>query len=257
MCNGDTVVLAREHEPDEIAKLVGFHGSITPRRDGDPADLLHRPAMTGPKTDVPPLARTPVFGAALALGVALSAFSAGYGYERDELYFRMLPPAWGYIDQGPLTPLIARGMRDVLGDQTWTVRIAATLATMATVVVIALLTREFGGGRAAQALAAWGFAFAAYPMILGHTLLTATVDMPVWPAVVLFIVRAVKRAEPRWWLAAGAVAGVSLYNKLLVAVLLIALVVGPARGRPAPAAVVTVGGARGALDRLRRRRCPT
>ena len=182
--------------------------------------------MTGPKTDVPRLARTPVFGAALALGLALTVFSAGYGYERDELYFRMLPPAWGYIDQGPLTPLIARGLRDVLGDQTWTVRIAATLATMATVVVIALLTREFGGGRAAQTLAAWSFAFAAYPMILGHTLLTATVDMPVWPAVVLFIVRAVKRAEPRWWLAAGAVAGVSLYNKLLVAVLLISLVVG-------------------------------
>jgi 4-amino-4-deoxy-L-arabinose transferase-like glycosyltransferase len=182
--------------------------------------------MTGPKTDVPRLARTPVFGAALALGVALSAFSAGYGYERDELYFRMLPPAWGYIDQGPLTPLIARGLRNVLGDQTWTVRIAATLATMATVVVIALLTREFGGGRAAQSLAAWAFAFAAYPMILGHTLLTATVDMPVWPAVMLFVVRAVKHAEPRWWLAAGAVAGVSLYNKLLVAVLLIALVAG-------------------------------
>ncbi len=182
--------------------------------------------MTGPKTDVPQLARTPVFGAAVALGVALSAFSAGYGYERDELYFRMLPPAWGYIDQGPLTPLIARGMRNVLGDQTWTVRIAATLATMATVVVIALLTREFGGGRAPQTLAAWSFAFAALPMILGHTLLTATVDMPVWPAIVLFVVRVVKRAEPRWWLAAGAVAGVSLYNKLLVAVLLIALVVG-------------------------------
>ncbi len=29
VCNGDTVVLAREHEPDEIAKLVGFHGSVT------------------------------------------------------------------------------------------------------------------------------------------------------------------------------------------------------------------------------------
>ncbi len=182
--------------------------------------------MTRPKTALPQFARTPVFGAALALGVALSVFSSGYGYERDELYFRMLPPAWGYIDQGPLTPLIARGLRDLLGDQTWTVRIAGTLATMATVVVIALLTREFGGGRAAQTLAAWGFAFAGYPMVLGHTLLTATVDMPVWPAVMLFIVRAVKRDEPRWWLAAGAVAGVSLYNKLLVAVLLIALVVG-------------------------------
>ncbi|MGH8860218.1 MAG: glycosyltransferase family 39 protein, partial [Jatrophihabitantaceae bacterium] len=76
------------------------------------------------------------------------------------------------------------------------------------------------------ALAAWGFAFAALPMILGHTLLTATLDIPVWPAVVLFVVRAVKRDEPRWWLAAGTVVGVSTYNKLLVAVLLAALVLG-------------------------------
>jgi hypothetical protein len=29
VCNGDTVVLASEHEPDEVAKLVGFHGSVT------------------------------------------------------------------------------------------------------------------------------------------------------------------------------------------------------------------------------------
>ena len=181
---------------------------------------------------VPPLARRPVFGAALAVGVVLSAFSAGYGYERDELYFRMLRPAWGYVDQPPLTPLIARAMRALLSDATWAVRIPATLATMTAVVVVALLAREFGGGRGAQALAAWGFGFAALPVILGHTLLTASIDLPVWPAVVLFVVRAVKRAEPRWWVAAGAVAGISMYNKLLVAVLLVALGVGLAAVGP-------------------------
>ena len=181
---------------------------------------------------VPPLARRPVFGAALAVGVVLSVFSAGYGYERDELYFRMLRPAWGYVDQPPLTPLIARAMRAVFTDATWAVRIPATLATMTAVVVVALLTREFGGGRGAQALAAWGFGFAALPVILGHVLLTATLDMPVWPAVVLFVVRAIKRAEPRWWVAAGAVTGLSTYNKLLVAVLLVALAAGLAAVGP-------------------------
>jgi 4-amino-4-deoxy-L-arabinose transferase-like glycosyltransferase len=181
---------------------------------------------------VEPFARRPVFGAAVAIGVLLSVFSAGYGYERDELYFRMLRPAWGYVDQPPLAPLIARAMRNVLTDATWAVRIPATLATMTAVVVVALLTRELGGGRAAQTLSAWGFAFAALPVILGHALLTATLDMPVWPAVVLFVVRALNRSEPRWWLATGAVVGVSLYNKLLVAVLLIALAVGLAAVGP-------------------------
>ena len=51
-----------------------------------------------------PLARGPVVAAMLALGALLVATSNTYGYHRDELYFRMLDPAWGYVDQPPLTP---------------------------------------------------------------------------------------------------------------------------------------------------------
>jgi 4-amino-4-deoxy-L-arabinose transferase-like glycosyltransferase len=182
--------------------------------------------VTSTEHVVPRLARGPVFGAALAVGVLLTVFSSGYGYDRDELYFRMLHPAWGYVDQPPLTPLLARGFSALFADATWAIRIPATLATMTSVLVVALLTREFGGGRSAQTLAAWAYAFAAIPIIMGHGLLTSTIDLPVWPAVVLFAVRAVLREQPQWWLAAGAVVGLSMYNKLLVAVLLVALVVG-------------------------------
>ena len=167
-----------------------------------------------------------MFGAAITLGVLLTIFSAGYGYHRDELYFRMLPNAWGFVDQPPLTPLLAHAFSALFADATWAIRIPATIATMTSVVVVALLTREFGGGRAAQTLSAWGYASASIPLIMGHALLTSTIDLPVWPAVVLFIVRAVLREQPRWWLAAGALVGLSLYNKLLIAVLLLALAVG-------------------------------
>ena len=180
----------------------------------------------GESTDVRPgFARLPVLSAAAAMAVLLTAFSDRYGYHRDELYFRMLHPAWGYVDQPPLAPLLARTFSSLV-DSAWAIRIPATLAAVGSVVLVALITREVGGGRLAQALAAWGYAFAAMPLLMGHELLTSTLDLPVWPAVLLFVIRAQLRGQPRWWLAAGAVVGVSMYNKLLIAVLLLALAAG-------------------------------
>ena len=161
----------------------------------------------------------------LAMVVVLSLFSNGYGYHRDELYFRMLDLRWGYVDQPPLTPLLAH-VFGTLSDNPWAIRIPATLAAAGSVLVLVLITRELGGTAAAQGLCAWGYAFAAVPLIFGHVLLTSTLDLPVWSAVLLFVLRAQLRAQPRWWLAAGAVVGLSLYNKLLIAVLLVALALG-------------------------------
>lgn len=98
---------------------------------------------------LPPFARGPVFGATVAVVVVLTAASVGYGYDRDELYFRMLRPAWGYVDQPFLTPLIVHGTSQLV-DTVWAVRFPGTLFVAASVVVVALLTREFGGDRAAQ-----------------------------------------------------------------------------------------------------------
>jgi hypothetical protein len=163
-----------------------------------------------------------------AMATVLTVFSNGYGFHRDELYFLMLRPAWGYVDQPPLAPLLARLSADLAGPEPWAIRLPATVAATAAVLVVALVTRELGGDRGAQALCAWGFAFASVPMISGHVLTTATLDLPVWPAVVLFAIRAQQRRQGVWWLAAGAVAGLSTYNKLLVAVLLVALAAGVA-----------------------------
>ncbi|MEP6629360.1 MAG: glycosyltransferase family 39 protein, partial [Lapillicoccus sp.] len=181
-----------------------------------------------------PVAWRPVGAAMAVLAVLLTVTSAGYGYHRDELYFRMLPPQWGYVDQPPLTPVLVQAM-SALADQVWAVRLPATVFAVVTVLLVALVTRELGGGRLAQGLAAWGYAFAAFPLAFGHVELTSGLDGLAWVAATLCVVRAIgvaERGEPRWWLAAGAVVGAATANKLLIALLVVSLAVGLAAVGP-------------------------
>lgn len=165
----------------------------------------------------------PILAAAGALALALALLIGRYGYHRDELYFRLLPPAWGYVDQPPLTPALARTMT-ALADQPWALRTPALVFAVASIVVVALITREVGGSRLAQGIAAWGYAFGTMTLAFGHVLLTSSLDLVVWPLVLLAVLRAVLR-DPRWWLLAGVVIGLSTYNKWLI-IMLVAGVVG-------------------------------
>ncbi|MEV4758682.1 glycosyltransferase family 39 protein [Micromonospora sp. NPDC049559] len=185
-----------------------------------------RPGAGGASGGLAPVAWRPVGAVTALLAALLLATNGGYGYHRDELYFLMLRPAWGYRDQPPLTPLLAR-LTDVLSDGSlWALRLPATICVLIAVLLAALLARELDGGALAQTLAALGLGTAAGTLIFGHVLLTATVDLAVWLAVILFAARALLRDEPRWWLAAGAVVGFGLYNKLLVVLLLVGFGVG-------------------------------
>lgn len=191
------------------------------------------------RPDRSPLARGPVLGAAAAATGILVATSGGYGWHRDELYFRMLEPAWGYVDQPPLMPFLVRTLTSVLADETWAVRLPSAVAIGAAVVVVALLTRELGGGRSAQTWAAWSVAVAPGPLVVGHLAVTAPVDLLAWLLVTLCAVRALLRPAPAWWLAAGAVGGLGTYDKWLLGLLAMSglvglLAVGPRRELRSP-----------------------
>jgi len=159
-------------------------------------------ARAGPGLVRDPLARVPVITAMVALLIVLAVLAPEYGYHRDELYFRMLPPAWGYTDQPPLTPLLARAAIAVFGDSVVALRVVPLICAVASLPVLALITREVGGSRRAQALTAWGMAGATLTLQFGHLLLTASLDLVVWPAALLCAIRAVTREDGRWWLVA-------------------------------------------------------
>ena len=205
--------------PDAAVPSPPAEAAAAPRNSAAPV------APSASLAPLAPLARGPVIAAMLTLAALLAATSNAYGYHRDELYFRMLDPAWGYLDQPPLTPLIARTLASIV-DEPWMLHLPALLAAVAAVFVAALIAREVGGARRAQALAAWTAAAAAFPLIFGHVLLTSSIDLVVWPLVCLFAIRALLRHDGRWWLVVGLVAGLASYNKLLVAVLLAGLGVG-------------------------------
>ena len=72
-----------------------------------------------------------VVGIAAAHVAVHLAFSARYGYHRDELYFLATARhlAWGFVDQPPLTPAVAWLAQALFGDSLVGLRLLPVLAT--------------------------------------------------------------------------------------------------------------------------------
>ena len=114
----------------------------------------------------------------LAVTVLLLAVSARYGFHRDEFYYLASGrhPAWGYVDNPPLTPALARWQAALFGVSPTALRVVPALAIGLCVVLTGRLARELGGDRFAAAVAAACTAGAAFPLATGHMLSTSTID---------------------------------------------------------------------------------
>lgn len=171
-----------------------------------------------------------VWATALAVAALLVAVGNRYGFHRDELYFvaagRRLD--WGYVDQPPLTPLVARLLDALPGELSPLVlRVPSALITAGLVLTAAALAGGLGGGRFAKAFAALAVGGSGFFLGVGHLLSTTTVDTFLSAVMLLLVVHILGGGDRRWWLAVGAVVGVGMLNKytigLLVATLLVAL----------------------------------
>jgi hypothetical protein len=170
----------------------------------------------------------PLCALAASLSVILIVFAGGYGYHRDELYFleagRHL--AWGYADQGPLTPLLAHLMDELSPGSLTILRLPSALMAGATVLIAGLSAYELGGGRRAQVIAGASTAVASVVLVAGHLLSTSTFDLLAWAVVSWLVARILRTGDQRLWLVSGLVAGIALLNKPLIAFLLLGLGIG-------------------------------
>jgi hypothetical protein len=220
----------------------------------------HAEAGTGPGAAAPapgPAAVTaPVrwiaLIAAVATGVEL-AVSARYGYHRDELYFLAAGqhPALGYVDQPPLTPLLARLTAVVSGNSLVALRLLPALVMAALIGLTAAMSRLLGAGRTGQILAALATATCAEFLGAEHLMSTTNPDFLFWGVTLLLTVKLLLSQDRRWWVAIGACAGVASEFKWGIGFLVAGLAAGfaltPARRLATGRWLVLGAGLAGAL----------
>jgi hypothetical protein len=157
--------------------------------------------------------------AAAALGVHLVVNAVGgYGYFRDELYYIACSKhlAAGYVDQPPLSIFVMAGVRGLLGDSVFAIRLVPAILSGVSVALIGVLARRLGGGRAAIVLAS--LAFIAAPQMLGfHAYFSMnSLDILFWLLAVHALLGAAESGALRAWLWLGLILGLGLLNKTSV-----------------------------------------
>jgi Dolichyl-phosphate-mannose-protein mannosyltransferase len=207
--------------------------NTTTGADRPSASPARRPGAAGsqPPATAVRAQRTPRLGiaiiAAAAFGIEM-AVSGRYGYVRDELYFLAAGhhPAFGYVDQPPLTPLIARLSAVLSGNALVGLRVVPALGLAALVVLTAATSRLLGAGRTGQILAALAAATCAEYLGAMHELTTTMPDFVFWAVTLYLVMRLLASRDPRWWLAIGGCAGIASEAKWNIAFLVGALAAG-------------------------------
>ncbi len=178
-------------------------------------------APTDQRRTTPPVGRLgilgipwPVLVVAGLMVVGLLAVAGAYGFHGDEMYFVVAGqhPAFGYVDQPPLTPLLSAASVALLGVSPTAVRVLPAIEMGLIVVLTALIARDLGGSRRAQTLAAITAALSGY-LGAGHLDTTTDPDLLAWAIIVWLLVKLLAGGDRRLWLALGVTTGIGLENK--------------------------------------------
>src|SRR5579862_2670369 len=135
-----------------------------------------------------------------------------YGYFRDEFDYMSCGDhlQWGYVDQPPLIPFLIHLSRAVPGDSLRAIRFIPAVASSLLIVQTAAIARQLGGRRYALLLSAICAIIAPLYLSDGGLLGTNCLEPNFWMGCAYFVVVAIKRDDPRYWVWFGVCAGFGL-----------------------------------------------
>lgn len=155
-------------------------------------------------------------------------FNNRYGYFRDEFDYISCGDhlGWGYVDQPPLIPFLIHISRAVLGDSLRAIRFVPALASSFLVVQTGLIARELGGKFYAVVLSAVCVLVAGQYLSNASLLGTNCLEPTLWMGCAYFVILAIKREDPRYWLWFGVCAGLGLEEKYSIGLFIAGIVIG-------------------------------
>lgn len=157
--------------------------------------------------------------------IYLSTFNKAYGYFIDEFYYIACAnnPDFGYVDHPPVAPLVLTVFKFLFGTSIYAIRFLPALAAAAAVFFTGILTKEIGGNKFAQMLAACSLAAMPVTIAFG-TFYSMNAFEPLLAVLLLHITtRIIKTENYKLWICAGVIMGLGVMNKHTFGVFIIAL----------------------------------
>jgi hypothetical protein len=164
----------------------------------------------------------PVIAAIALFNVVFRLFVFGnLEYHRDELlYFSLgMHPDFGYASVPPLIGWIAWLMEHILGYSVFAVRIVPAITSGVMVLILSSMAKELGGNRYAQRIAALGMLIPIFALRSFSLYMPVFLDIFFWTLSIYLIIRYINSGSEKYLLIFGIVAGLSLLNKYLIALL--------------------------------------
>jgi len=142
-------------------------------------------------------------------------YFTSYGIFRDELYYIACEnsPAFGYVDQPPLSIWVLAAWKFFLGDSLFVLRLLPAFISSVTIFFLGLFTFRLNGGKSAVIIAMVTFMFS--PIFLGMTTIYSmnVFDFFFWILAAYIFLRITESDNSSLWYILGVVIGLGLLNK--------------------------------------------